>query len=234
MMATIPRGALAAVLMALGLQAAFWWQTRDLQAGWEGVPPAPSTEVARALAMGDSQFLYRAATFVLQNMGDDGGKTTPLKDYDYHRLGQWFFLLDRFDPESEFLPVLVGYYYSQSQNPDDVRIVISYLAHIAIRDPERNWRWLAHAIYLARYKVKDMNLALSLAYRIAALKSPGVPLWAQQMPAFVLAAVGKKEAARDLMEAILDSQEDLEPAEVDFMRNFIETRWTGPQLNRTA
>ena len=223
-MATIPRGALAAVLIALGLQGAFWWQTRELQAGWEGVPPAPSHQVAKALAMGDGQFLYRAATFVLQNMGDEGGRVTPLKDYDYQRLGQWFSLLDRFDPQSEFLPVLVGYYFSQSQNPDDVRIVISFLAHIAIRDPERNWRWLAHAIYLARHRVKDMNLALSLAYRMAAIKSPGIPIWARQMPAFVLADVGEKEAARDLMEAIMDSQIDLEPSEIEFMRDFIETR----------
>ncbi len=223
-MASIPRGALAAVLITLSLQAAFWWQTRELQAGWEGVPAAPSYRVAKALAMGDGQFLYRAATFVLQNMGDEGGRTTPLKDYDYRRLGQWFFLLDRFDPVSEFLPVLVGYYYSQSQNPDDVRIVISFLAHIAIRDPDRNWRWMAHAIYLARHRVEDMNLALSLAYRMAAIKSPGIPVWAQQMPAFVLAAVGEKEAARDLMEAIMDSQIELEPSEIEFMRNFIETR----------
>ena len=125
---------------------------------------------------------------------------------------------------SEFLPVLVGYYYSQSQNPNDVRVVISFLAHIAIRDPERNWRWMAHAIYLARHRVKDMNLALSLAYRMAAIKGAGIPVWAQQMPAFVLADVGEKEAARDLMEAIMDSEKNLDPAERDFMRNFIENR----------
>ncbi len=223
-MQAIPRGALAAVLITLGFQAAFWWQTRDVRAGWEGVPPAPSNQVAKALAMGDGQFLYRAATFVLQNMGDEGNRVTPLKDYDYQRLGQWFSLLDRFDPISEYLPVLVGYYFSQSQNPDDVRVVISFLAHIAIRDPDRNWRWMAHAIYLARHRVKDMNLALSLAYRMAAMQSPEIPIWAQQMPAFVLTDVGETEAARDLMEAILDSQPDLDPSEAEFMRNFIDDR----------
>ena len=223
-MHTIPRGALVAVLLALGLQTIFWWQTREMRAGWEGVPPAPSKQVAKALALGDGQFLYRATAFVLQNMGDEGGQVTPFKDYDYQRLGQWFSLLDQFDPISEYLPVLVGYYYSQSQNTEDVRVVISFLAHIAIRDPDRNWRWLAHAIYLARHRVKDMNLALSLAYRMAAFDSPEIPIWAKQMPAFVLAEVGEKEAARDLMEAILDNQTDLDAAEIDFMRNFISTR----------
>ena len=120
--------------------------------------------------------------------------------------------------------MLVGYYFSQSQNPEDVRIVISFLAYIAIRDPDRNWRWMAHAIYLARHRVKDMNLALSLAHRMAAMKSPSIPVWAQQMPAFVLADVGEKEAARDLMEAIIDSEKGLHPNEVEFMRDFIENR----------
>ena len=59
---------------------------------------------------------------------------------------------------------------------------------------------------------------------MAALQGPGIPIWAQQMPAFVLAEVGAKEAARDLMEAIMDSQNDLEPSEIEFMRDFIDKR----------
>ncbi len=223
-MRPIPRKALAAVLAAFCLQALYWSQTRELRAGWEGVPPAPSAQVAHALALGDGQFLYRATAFALQNMGDEGGRVTPLKDYDYQRLGQWFALLDRFDPRAEYLPVLVGYYFSQSQKPEHVRIVIAYLTRIATRDPEHNWRWLAHAVYLARHRVGDMNLALDLAYRLAALDAPGLPIWTRQMPAFVLAEVGDKEAARDLMEVIMESDPNLAPGEIDFMRDFIETR----------
>ena len=77
------RNALIAVLVALALQAAFWSQTRDLRAGWQGVPPVPSPEVARVLAFGDGQFLYRNATFSLQNMGDEGGRVTPLNHQSF-------------------------------------------------------------------------------------------------------------------------------------------------------
>jgi len=223
-MAGFPYKALTAVLAALCVQALFWSQTRELRAGWEGVPPAPAPEVANALALGDRQFLYRTTAFVLQNMGDEGGRVTPLKNYDYQRLGQWFALLDQFDPRSNFLPVLVGHYFSQSPEPDHVRVVIGYLARIAVRDPARNWRWLAHAVYLARHKVKDLNLALGLAQRLAALDAPGMPIWTRQMPAFVLAEVGDKEAARDLMEAIIESNPNLALGEIDFMRDFIDTR----------
>ena len=220
-MVDIPRSALIAVLAAVALQAAFWTQTRHIRAGWAGVPPVPSREVARAWALGDGQFLYRAATFTLQNMGDEGGRVTPLKDYDYQRLGRWFALLDGFDSESQYLPVLVGYYFSQSQNREDVRVVVDYLDRLAARDPQRNWRWLAHAIYLARHRIGDMNLALNLAYRLAALDVPGLPIWTRQMPAFVLAKVGAKEPARDLMEAILEDP-NVPPEEQRFMRAFID------------
>ena len=220
----IPRGALVAVLLTLGFQALFWSQTRGLRAGWEGVPPAPATKVAEALAMGDGQFLYRTTVFALQNMGDEGGRWTPLKDYDYQRLGQWFALLDGFDPRSDYLPVLVGYYFSQSPEPDHLRVVIAYLVRIATNDPRRNWRWLAHGVYLARHRLKDMNLALDLAYRLAGLEAPGLPIWTKQMPAFVLAEVGDAEAARDLMEVIMESDPNLAPGELDFMREFIETQ----------
>ncbi len=222
-MQAIPVKALVAVLLALGLQVAFWSQTRDLRAGWEGVPPVPSPKVALALALGDRQFLYRASAFALQNMGDEGGRVTPLRDYDYRRLGRWFRLLDGFDAESEYLPFLVGYYFSQSTDKEDVRVVIGYLAGIATRDPERNWRWLMHAVYLARHRVGDMRLALDLAYRAAALDAPGIPVWTKQMPAFVLADVGEKEAARDLLEEILKDP-NIPPEEANFMRDYIDRR----------
>lgn len=221
-MARTLRLSLAAVFIALSLQAAFWSQTRGIRAAGEAVPPAPSILAATVLAMGDNQFFYRTQTFALQNSGDEGRRITPLNEYDYQRLGQWFSLLDTLDAKADFLPVLAGYYFAQSQNPDDVRVVISYLADLTRRDPARNWRWLAHAVYLARHRVGDMTLALSLAHRLAEISGTGIPLWTQQMPAFVLADTGEAEAARDLMEAIMDSQADLPPSEIDFMRRFIE------------
>ncbi len=223
-MRAIPVKALIAVLLALSLQVVFWSQTRHLTAGWAGVPPAPAPRVALALALGDRQFLYRASAFALQNMGDEGGRVTPLRNYDYRRLGGWFQLLDAFDAESQYLPVLVGYYFGLTPNTEDLRIVISYLARIAVRDPERNWRWLMHAVYLARHRVKDTRLALDLAYRAAALDAPGIPLWTKQMPALVLAEIGETEAARDLFEALLESDPNIPPEEMDFMKDFIDRR----------
>ena len=223
-MRTLPRNALIAVLVALALQVAFWSQTRHLRAGWEGVPPAPSRAVARALALGDNQFLYRTATYTLQNMGDEGGRVTPLTDYDYVRLGRWFALLDGLDPESDYLPVLAGYYFGATQKTGDVRVVVDYLARLAARDPGRNWRWYVHAVFLARHRIGDMELALSLAERLAAIEAPGLPVWTRQMPAFVLADLGENEAARAIIEAILLTDPNLAPAEINFMQDFLETR----------
>lgn len=223
-MRTIPKATLAAVLVALAAQAAFALQTHDIRVGWPGVPAVPGREVARALAFGDGQLFYRTVTFSLQNMGDEGGRVTPLKDYDYQRLDQWFRLLESLDHTSRYLPVLAGYYFSQSQETADVRIVIDFLRDIAARRPAHNWRWLAHAVYLARHRVEDQELALDLARELAAIDAEEMPIWTKQMPAFVMAEVGHKEAARDLLEAIMASDENLSQAEVEFMRHYIETR----------
>ena len=51
-----------------------------------------------------------------------------------------------------------------------------------------------------------------------------MPIWTGQMPAFVLAEAGEREAARDLMEVIMESDSNRAPGDIDFMRDFIETR----------
>ena len=223
-MRRFPWGALLVVFIAINLQAWVSSEVRSIRLGWTGVPPAPSRQAALALALGDDQFYYRASTFSLQNMGDFGGDVTPLKNYDYKRLGQWFTLLDSLDPESAFLPLLVGFYFSATQTTADLPVVIDYLARIAERDPERNWRWLVHAIYLARHRMKDLPKALALSYRLAAFEVPGLPAWTKQMPAFVLTRLGDKEGARIIMETILRTDRNLTPEEARFIRRFLKTR----------
>lgn len=213
-----------AVFLISSLQIAVWSEVGSIRLRWPGVPPAPSRQAALALALGDDQFYYRASTFTLQNMGDFGGDVTPLKNYDYRRLGKWFTLLDSLDPESAFLPLLVGFYFSATQNTADLPVVIDYLARIAERDPASNWRWLVHAIYLARHRMKDLPTALELSYRLAAFEVAGLPAWTKQMPAYVRVKMGDKEGARIIMETILKTDPNLTRDESRFIRRFLDQR----------
>jgi hypothetical protein len=216
------RSGLIVLLAALLLHAALALHHRDLRADWPGVPPPPPAVVAPAMALGDPELYYRAAAFELQNTGDEGGRVTPLADYDYTRLGDWLDLLDQLDPIARYAPTLAAYYFGQTPDAADLRRIISYLSRVGARDPAHNWRWLTHAAYLARHRLEDMPLALTVARHLAGLTDRDVPLWVRQMPAFVLAEVVEREAARDLMMTILATDTSLSPDEAALIRRFID------------
>lgn len=215
---------MVALCIGLAAQILFWTQAQDVRIAWSGVNQAPSPALAEAIALGDPQFYFRAAGLGLQNMGDQAGAPAPLRQYNYQRLAGWFTLLSRLDPNSHYAPSLAAYYYGASRDPDQVRHIIGYLRELGVRHPQQHWRWLAYSVYLARYRVKDPVLALEMARQLAALPVEGIPVWTRQLPAFVLAEAGEKEAARDILEAILATSPDLPQAEQYFIRDYITTR----------
>ncbi len=202
-----------------------WFYARDFKARWINVPPAPGEAGAVVLTLGDKQMAYRALGLMLQNLGDMGGRSTALKDYDYGELTKWFFLMDRLDPVSDFVPFLAAYYFGSSQDPEKLRPMLDYLLTVGRRPEGEKWRWLAQGVFLARYQMKDMDKALELAHVLAEVENEDMPGWARQMPGFVLAAKGEKEAAYAIMmETLKSSADKLHPAEVNYMREYICTR----------
>lgn len=212
-------GGLAAML---GANIALWHHVRPIKAIWTNVPPAPSQIMASSVALGDTQMAYRIYGIMIQNFGDTGGRTTALKDYDYDALASWFRLEHALDPQSRFMPFLAGFVYGGSQDPEKLRPLIDYLALAAGDGQGYSWRWMAQAVHLARFKLKDTDLAYQLATKLAAMYRPDMPAWVLQMPAFVLNEGGDKKAAMGLMLSILKSGEgQLQQAEVNAMIDYI-------------
>jgi len=215
--------------VALLLNIGFWAYAKDERTVWGNVPPVPTEEEALSLSLGDGQFFYRAAGIMLQNLGDTGGRVTRLADYNYTILGKWFFLADSLDPMSNFLPLLAAFYYGATQNKQDLDPVIDYLAKVGVRPEGEKWRWLAQAVYLARYEQHDIDKALKLAHLLAVHPNDDRPGWTYQMPAFVLNAKGDKEAAYlILMNLLIDEAENLHPTEVNFTKEYICDRLLSP------
>ncbi len=206
----------------LALNIALWTYSRDLRLQWSNVPPAPSTKSATMAALGDSQMAYRTIGLMLQNFGSIGGTVQRLQDYRYDRLKDWFFLEHGLDPESNFVPALSAYYYGATHKISDLSPVIDYL-EVAGQGPQpQKWRWLAHAVYLARYQQSDLNKALELANLLAGLKRDDMPKWARQMPAFVMNAQGDKQAAYAMMKGILASSgKDMTAVEIRFIQDYV-------------
>lgn len=212
------------ILIAFTLLLCFslWLSVRETQSRWINVPPLPSRLSVAASSLSDSSFAYRSIGLMLQNLGDVGGRTTSLRDYDTARLKDWFMLQNALDPRSNFTPGLAAYYFGGIEDsPQHLNPLIDYLEFVG-NDPQgEKWRWLAQAVFISRFRAKDMDRALILAKELAALadKNPHIPIWARQMPALVLTAKGDKEAARFILLSILKSNAEgkikLEQAEIN-------------------
>lgn len=213
------------VMLALCCAAtvALWMGSSHVQAKWSGVPPVPSRSGAVMMTLGDTQFSYRFGAITLQNLGNTGGNVVAVKDYDYKKLGEWFWLLHGLDPASNHVPMMAAYYFGATPVKEDLAVVVDYLAEVGQIPVGNKWRWLAHAVFLARHRMHDLDRALDYAYRLSKMEPAGdtLPLWARQMPAFVLSEQGEKDSSRKIVEEILLTADDLHPNEVNFMAAYL-------------
>lgn len=213
------------VAVILCLNVVVWFSVRFTRASWENVPPAPDVKYSALSAMGDKSFSYRINGLMVQNFGDTGGRFTPLRDYDYNALTRWMFLQDHLDERSNFMPYLAAYYFSGVQEPEKFRPMLDYLQTVGTKPYPNKWRWLAQGVFLARFILDDIDRALEIANIMVDLNVPDMPAWARQMPAFIMTAQGKKEAAYGLMLEILKTGvDDMHPSEVYSMRLYMCTR----------
>ncbi len=204
------------------LSIVMWFFLKDIQTQWSNVPPPPSKQRAASLFLGDVQFAYRANSLMLQNLGYGLANDLSFDHYDYTKLKQWFFLQDFLDPVSDTTPFLAAYYYGAVDDKARMTYIVDYLSHVGQRPVKEKWRWLARAVFLARYEMEDMDKALALSYLLAGNKNPDLADWAKQMPAFVLAGQGKPRAAYEIMLNMLISEaEKLHPNELYFIKDYI-------------
>jgi hypothetical protein len=209
------------------LQVLLWDTTRKYRPDFTIVPDVPSEMSVKAFSFGDEQFYFRTLAFGLQNAGDTFGRFTALKLYDYNKLYQWFKLLDTLDSKSNFVPSIAAYYYSQTQNTPDVKHVVKYLEEHAWLDDYNKyhkWWWLSQAVYLSNHKLKDKDWALQIAKKLAETPRNDIPIWAKQMPAFILEQKGEEEQAMGIIASILENVEKIDEGELNFMAYFVTER----------
>jgi len=112
--------------------------------------------------------------------------------------------------------------YGSVKNPEKQRIMTDYVFTKFIEEPNKYWRWLAHAVITAKHEIKDLDLALKYADALAE-KATGenVPYWAKDMKIIVLEDMGQLEAAKILVGALIDSGEITDPYELNFLTHKI-------------
>lgn len=187
---------------------ALWVHSRHSQVRWSNVPPAPSETAAFAIGLGDTQMSYRFLGMTLQNFGNVSGRYERLVNYDYILLRSWFYLLDSLNPRSDFLPFLVTYYYGATSDKDQIHVIIDFLRDVGIREGGQKWKWLSQAVFLARYKLKNLDLAMEIAQELHNHPDQDVSAWARNLQSIILEKSGEKEAALHLTLSLLRENSD--------------------------
>lgn len=216
------QAALGAFLLALAAQGAFWNHSRSVMPQLGIVPAVPGERTVRALSFGDEEAFFRLLALNIQSSGDTFGRFTALYKYDFNKLYHWFRLLDGLDDESNYLPAMATYYFSQTQNPNDVRYIVDYLDEYTEGRAKEKWWWVTQASYLASHKLGDSQRALELANKLRGVT--GIPIWAQQLSAFVHEERGEFGEALDIIQEILKDPTQYSQGELNFMKYFIEER----------
>jgi|GEM_PF-342397 len=214
--------AVLSFVLLLGGQVGFWSHTRSIMPEMGIVPDVPGERTVSALSFGDEEAFFRLLALNIQSSGDTFGRFTALYKYDYNKLYHWFRLLDGLNNQSNYLPAMATYYFSQTQNPADVRYLVDYLDEYTEGRVKEKWWWVVQGAYLAQHKLQDNNRALELAQRLRGVR--GIPVWAQQMPAFIQENRGEFGDALAIIQDILKHPEDFSEGELNFMRYFIDER----------
>ena len=73
-------------------------------------------------------------------------------------------------------------------------------------DPNHRWPWLTHAVFIAKHRIGDLDLALKYARALRLYATAtDVPAWAREMELFIMEDMGDVEDAKILIGGLLDS-----------------------------
>ena len=189
----------------------------------EPLPPAPALSVLEVSSLGERQVLARLLMLWLQSFDYQPGISIPLRELDYARLADWLRVILTLDPSSHYPLLAASRFYAEVPDPARSRRMLSFVYESFLQAPNERWQWLAHAVFVARHRLHDLDLALDYARVLAERTDPArVPAWARQMRIFVLEDVGELEAAKVVLGGLIDSGEVKDPAELGFLRGRLE------------
>ena len=90
-------------------------------------------------------------------------------------------------------------------------------------DPNRRWPALAHAVYVAKHRLKDLPLALRYAHAISEnVTLNDIPYWVRQMEIYVLEDMGEIKSAKILIGGLLESGAITDPHELEFLQERLQ------------
>lgn len=212
------------VMLIIALVAQLTWHyfQAPMVAEADDLPSPMSTRTYVISSLGEPIAMSKVLNLWLQSFDNQPGVSISFKQLDYSRIIQWLDTSLALDPDGRYPMLVAARVYGSVKDEPRQRQMMDYVFYKFNEDPEKHWRWLAHAVITAKHELKDMQLALKYAHALAEkAKEYNIPFWARDMKIIVLEDMGEVEAAKILVGALIDSGDITDPYELGFLSSKI-------------
>lgn len=217
---SLPRPLLLAFLVLMGLQLLFHHSSRlRFESSYKALGQPLSAVAYRSISMGSEQLLGYLLAIRLQLHDNQAGKHFVYSQINYDTLIDWLDRITLVSPGTEYPMLLASRVYTTTRDEPRLRLILGFIERRFDDDPQLHWRRLIEASLIAKHKLKDMELALRLAAKVA--DQPlrvKMPNWARDFQFLLLAELNELESAIAIIEALLQTEAVNDRDERRFLR----------------
>jgi len=228
---TVPYLVRAALLISLSIQILWSYSQPAPVASAVALPEAPDVRGVALFGFGDSVTQAKLLMLWLQAFDNQPGISIPFKDLNYDRVINWLEVILKLDNKAAYPLLSASRLYTETPDDDKKRLMLEYVYEKFLADPVARWPWMAHAVYVAKHRIGDLQLALKYARALRLNLTIGeAPHWVVQMEIYVLEELGEIESAKIIIGGLLESGKI---AETDTEYRFLENRLAELQAKET-
>jgi hypothetical protein len=173
----------------------------------------------RIASMGSDHLTSYLLAIKLQLHDNQSGKHIRYDLLNYQTLSDWLDQIVLLNIQSEYPTMLASRIYGQTRDEKKLRLMVSFIQRSFTQNPQLHWRRMTEATILAKHKLKDLELALSLAAQLASLPvEVSMPHWARDMQFIILGKMTEFEAGMAIIIALLESGSINDSDELRFLK----------------
>ena len=219
----VPKSVKVVLILSFLLQCLWHYSFTRLEIKREALSKPPTSSFIKIVSLDDPITAAKLSMLWLQAFDNQPGVSIPLKDLNYDNVIRWLNLILELDDKIRYPLFSAIRFYAEVQDEEKQRRMIDYISNKFLENPDDRWSFMAHSVYMAKHRIKDVDLALKIARLIRQYaKGDNVPYWAQQMEIFILEDMGELESARVLLGGLLESGELTDPHQRKFLGQRLE------------
>ena len=214
----VSRPVLALLAAGLALQFGLHAALPQPEATAHELTSPPAASLLRLASLGEPIALAKILMLQLQAFDYQSGSMMPYRKLDYSRVEAWLARILELDPGGQYPLLAASRQYAEIVDEAKQRSMLDFVYRQYFVDPDRRWPWLAHAAFLAKHRLKDMDLALKYASALQNYTTAkDVPAWVTTMEIFIREDMNELETARVMIGGLLASGKITDRAELKFL-----------------